>query len=51
MMTNFIDTLDGIENLFLSNLCRISALAGTLIELDALIEKSNDDASLGLLNA
>ena len=49
-MSNFVNTLDEIENLFLSNSHKVSMLVKFLIGLDNLIENTNDDMNLGLLN-
>ena len=51
-MHNVFGTLDEIENNFLSNLHNVYMLVDNmLIELDNLIENSNDEINLGLLNA
>ena len=50
-MSIFFETLDEIENRFLSNSRNAPMLACMLIELDNLIENNNDDVNLGLLNA
>ena len=50
-MSNFVDTLDEIDNRFLSNLHNASTSVDALKELDNLIENANDDMSMGSLNA
>ena len=50
-MSNFTETLDDVENFFLANPEDGSLIAGTLIELDNLIESTNDEINPGLLNA
>ena len=49
-MSNFVDTLDEIDNRFLSNFHNVSTSVDALKELDNLIENANDDMSMGSLN-
>ena len=50
-MSNVVETMDEIENRFLSNPCNAPLLANTSIELGNLIENTNNDINRGLLNA
>ena len=50
-MFNFQETLDDIENRFLTNPEDMSLLVGMLIELDNFIENTNDEINRGLLTA
>ena len=50
-MSNLVDTLEEIENCFLSNFHNVSVLIETLIELDNFIENTADEINLGLINA
>ena len=42
-MSNFEDTIDDIENRFLTNSEEVSLLAGVIIEIDSLIEQTIDE--------
>ena len=50
-MSNFFDTLDEIENRFISNSHDVSMIACMSMKLDILIKNDNNDINLGLLNA
>ena len=50
-MSNFVETLDQIDNHFVSNSNNVFMLVYMLIELDHLIQNTNFDINLGLLNA
>ena len=50
VISNVVETLDKIENRFLSNPHNVSLLVDTLTELYNLIENTNDDINRGLLN-
>ena len=49
-MSNFIEAVDGIENHFLANPHYVSILIDTLIDLDNLIENTNDEINCRLSN-
>ena len=49
-MSNFFEILDEIENLFLSNPHDVPLLVDSLIELNSLIDNTNDEISHVLLN-
>ena len=49
-MSNFEETLDDIENRFITNPEDASLLAGTIIELGNLIENDNDTINRGRLS-
>ena len=46
-MSNFVYTLDEMENRFLSNLHNVFILVDMLIDLDDLIQNANDETNLG----
>ena len=50
-MSNFVDALEEIENIFLSKLHNFSTLEDVLIEFDNLIENTADEINLGLINS
>ena len=50
-MSNFVDTLEEIDNSFLSNLCNVSMLVDMKIELDNLIKNTTNEINIGLISA
>ena len=50
-MSIFFETLDEIENRFLSNSHNFPILVDTLIGIDSLLENTNDDVNIGLSNS